>query len=139
MELKEPCASQIQAPQSLLFVVKHRVAHGKLYSLGSMGSSLHFHPMSLPSARDHLCHWTHLQMFPQLSACILFLGGCKLVLSFHFGFKQFSNCSRVRESNLVAQDSKLFQAIQNIHFAHVIFLSSVLLKRAEHEQELLPL
>lgn len=76
MELKEPCASQIYAPQPLLFVVKHHVAYGKLYSLGSMGSSLHFHPMSLHSARDHLWHWTHLQMFPKLAACMEAVSWC---------------------------------------------------------------
>lgn len=97
--LRSPVLHWYMLPNTLLFVVKHHVAYGKLYSLGSMGSSLHFHPVTLHSARDHLCHWTQLQMFPQLAACILFLGGCKFVLSFHFGFKQLSNCSRVRESH----------------------------------------
>lgn len=73
------------------------------------------------AAGDHLRYLAHLHTFPELALHRLLLRGCNLVLNFCFHHKQFSNCSRVRESNLIAQNSKLSQATHNDNFAQVIF------------------
>lgn len=114
------------APNSLwqtTVLVQHEElsALPSLVTAGSLTILLCSVPALGTTATDRPCCLARLQTFPYLAAHSLFLWDCNLMLNFHFGCKQFPNCSRVRESISVAQDSKLFQATQNVHFACVLF------------------